>query len=143
MEGLIFGILRYLLFENTRKKKLEVKSRPRSRPVLVLESGKVSTVTPLQEKLQDRAWCNDPRSHPILQFVLESAKTVFSGVVQSHWPNQESGGEEGGRGSPDALNASIMQTRDVFSNWANKCHVNKIVYCIVGWHIGIYENKVY
>ena len=98
MEGLIFGILRYLLFENTRKKKLEVKSRPRSRPVLVLESGKVSTVTPLQEKLQDRAWCNDPRSHPILQFVLESAKTVFSGVVQSQWPNQESGGEEGGRG---------------------------------------------
>ena len=120
MEGLIFGIYGIYCLR-IREKKLEVKSRPRSRPVLVLESGKVSTVTPLQEKLQDRAWCNDRRSHPILQFVLESAKTVFSGVVQSQWPNQESGGEEGGRGSPDALNASIMQTRDVLSNWANKC----------------------
>ena len=82
-----------------------------------------------------------PASTPILQFVLESAKKYFQG-----WCNHSGGirkaGEGDARGSPDALNASIMQTRDVLSNWANKCHVNKIVYCIAGWHVRIYENKV-
>ena len=57
----------------------------------------------------------------------------------------ESGKRGGGVGwgPPDALKASIMQTRDILSNWANKCRAKKIVFCIAGWHIWIYENKFY
>ena len=96
---------------------------------------KVSSATSLQDKLQD------PRPHPHSTICLGKLKKIFSGVLQSQWSNKE--GEGDGRGSPDPLNASIMHTRDVLSNWANKCDVNKIIYCITGWHIGIYEDKVY
>ena len=83
-----------------------------------------------------------PAPTPILQFVLESAKKFFQGWCNHSGRIRKAGGGVG-RGSPKDLNASIMQTRDALSNWTNKCHVNKIVYCIAGWHIGIYENKVY
>ena len=143
MEGLIFGILQYLLFENTRKKNLKLN--------LVLEVVLSSFSNPERFLLLHRykrsyktvPGATTPAPTPFYNLSWKAQKQFFSGVVQSQWPNQESGGKEGGRGSPDALNASIMQTRDVFSNWENKYHVNKIVYCIAGWHIGIYENKVY
>ena len=139
MEGLIFGILRYLLFENTRKKNLKLN--------LVLEVVLSSFSNPERFLLlhrYKRGYKTVPCATtptPILQFVLERAKNIFRG---GEITVAESGKRRGGgRGSPDTLTASIMQTRDVLSSWANKCHVNKIVHCIAGWHIGIYENKVY
>ena len=49
-------------------------------------------VTPLQDKLQGRAWCNETRFHPHSTICLGKRKKIFSGVMQSQWPNQESGG---------------------------------------------------
>ena len=79
MGGLIFGILRYLLFENTRKKNLKLN--------LVLEVVLSSFSNPERFLLLHRykrsyktvPCATTPTPTPILQFVWESAKNIFRG----------------------------------------------------------------